>query len=79
MMVFFYADHVCLITHYENSIYLVTTIYAISIPMMMSERQHIPIRPTIINVHCFKSSAIEDMEDTENAITALQTIYFIFI
>lgn len=61
----FYAEHVCLITHYENDIYLVTIMYAVNIPMMMRERQNAPVRPLIINFHCFTSSAIGDIDDTK--------------
>lgn len=54
-----------MITYYENYIYLVTTVYAFNIIMMMSERQSAPIRPTIIDFHCFTSPAIEDIDDTK--------------
>lgn len=41
--------------------------------MMINERQTVPIRPTIINVHGFKSSANEDIDDTKNVIHSLKT------
>lgn len=46
--------------------------------MMINERQTVPIRPTMINVHGFKSSANEDIDDTKNVIHSLKT-KFVFI
>lgn len=62
--------------------YLVTTLYAINIPMTMRERQTAPRRPTKINFLLFAPSVIVDIDDTENMNTVLKAfllpgIYFL--
>lgn len=66
----------------EGDMYLVTTLYAINIPMMMRERQTAQRRPTKINFLLFAPSVIVYIDDTENLNTVLKAsllpgIYFL--